>query len=195
MLVQQYQVFADVLGGPFKEKAEELRAELQQLGQPDRRVESEVGKKLADSFGNMVTSITEKAAEGKESVSKMAADILHDIDNMAIKLAEQKFILPFFQNAFGASGGTGGTGGGSGSGGGGGFSWGGLFGMGKGNNAGPGAPSIWQPPAKAGGAINFGSVATDIAKAGVSALTPKVTSNVIKPIQPAGFLAGAGGQL
>ncbi len=168
-LVAQYDALAQTLGGPFKTKAAELHAELDKLNDPDRHVETEFGKKLADSFGGVVTSIADKAAQGKESVAQMAQSILHDMENLALKMAEQKFVLPFFQQAFGvptdpSSGG--------------GFSLGSLFGHGSG--AAPTAgPSLYTPAKQGGGGSVFGGIATGLAKAGGAALAPKVTHNII----------------
>ncbi len=182
-VVSKYDALAQTLGGPFKEKAAELQAELLKLETPDRHVETEFGKKLAEGFGNTVDSIASKALEGRESVAKMAQGILHDMESMALKLSEQKFVLPLFQDAFGVPR----TGEGSS-----GFDWGALLGFGRGGGGSaagamqhaPAAltpPTIYTPSRAGGGGLGAigGGILTDLAKAGGSLMGHKSTVNVV----------------
>jgi hypothetical protein len=165
-LVQEYSELAETLGGPYKQKAADLSEELNKLGRRDRN--NDFGKQLSDGMESMVSSIAESAATGKQSFADMAKSILSDIDRMAIKMAEQKFIAPFFENLMNSAGGVqlGHSSGGS------------IAGLAQ--LGGAIAPSIWKPPtpksASTGGA---GSVVSQIAEAGAKSAAPTITHTMV----------------
>ena len=179
-LAAQYRELATAIGDPaLLQKTKDLDEQLATLGRTDRR--GTFGKEVQDGLEGITTSIVDSAARGKQSFGDMARSILDDLDKLALKLAEEKFLLPLFQGGFGAlSGGKGATPGAQGGG------FGGAFGLPQlsiPDFGGGGGPSIYKPPPSSGG--GFGSAATGIAakiaeSAATSAIrSPKVTSNLI----------------
>ena len=205
-LLAKYTAIAQAIGDPtLMQKVVDLQAKIAILGQPNTK--NDFSHTVMQDMEHMTDSIAEQALRAKGSFSDMAKSILHDAEEMALKLSEKKFIEPLFQAAlgggasstqsgggfslasiFGRNRGNGAPAGGTpnvpGSGSGAssisdsGFGWGGLLGTAEGQSAGITPPSIYTPPPKQSG-ISFGGIATDLAKAGAQALTPKVTSNII----------------
>ncbi len=169
-LVQQYQELANTLGGEYKQKAADLQEELSKLGREDRT--HTFGYQLAQGMESTVESITQSAARGKQSVTEMAQSILDDVTGLLLKLSEQRFIEPLFENLFtGASGGAG-TGAAAGKSGGSGSV---LSSLGQVASGG-----FWKPPQRAASTGSGGAtgVIADAAQAAKSSLMPKVTTNL-----------------
>lgn len=93
-LVVQYDALAATLGGPYIEAAKNLHAELDKLGRPDRRDDAQFTKSLVTGVEDMSKRIADSATRGRESFHQMAAGIGKDLLDLAIKLAEQKWLTP-----------------------------------------------------------------------------------------------------
>ncbi len=180
---EAFRALAAAIGDPtLLQKAKDLDEQIATLGRTDKR--GTFGKEFVDGMQGITTSIVDSAARGKQSVGDMARSILDDLDRMALKMAEEKWILPLFQSGFGLGGGSASAGAQGGG-------FGGAFGMPSLAGAqlqipgfgGGGGPSIYKPPTSSGGGFGAaaGGIAAKIAESAASSAvrTPKVTSNLI----------------
>ncbi|HSU19905.1 MAG TPA: phage tail tape measure C-terminal domain-containing protein [Acidobacteriaceae bacterium] len=180
-LVEQYDALAQTLGGPFKEKAAELHAELAKLQTPDKSKEPDFGKTLSKGVTSMADRIAEETMRGKTSFKQMAQEMEQDALKLAMKLLEMKLL----GDASGGASGAGAAGGG-------GFlssmfsSIFGAAGMGHASGTsnmggaavvGERGPELWVPPQK-GGSVIPASLTSKLAESGGGKM-PSVTTNVI----------------
>lgn len=107
-LIRQYDELAQQLGGPFKQKAAELKAELVKLSTPDNRENAKFAKDIQDGLAGISKSLIDTAALGKQSFGDMVASMTQDILRLALKISEEKWLEPLFQG--GAASGSGGGG-------------------------------------------------------------------------------------
>ena len=107
-MVERYDELARTLGGPFLQTAAQLHAELDKLNRGDNREGAAFGKTLADGVENMANRMVEATARGKQSFSQMVESIGDDALQLALKLAEQKWLTPLLEGALGGLGGGGG---------------------------------------------------------------------------------------
>jgi hypothetical protein len=105
-LIQQYTAMAELLGGEYVENAKKLNAELGKLTTPSQKESSKPFEELAKGIGNMASQLSEASIRGKDSFRKMKTQILGDVAEMAIKFAEQKWLLPLIAGAVGGQQGT-----------------------------------------------------------------------------------------
>ena len=167
-LVDQYSALAEMLGGPYKQNAADLQEQLKKLGRPD--TSQDFTHKLSSDLESMTDSIAESAARGKQSFGELAKSVLDDIDRMALKMVEAKFMAPLFEGMAhsGTGGGTGAPAG----------SDGGLGGLLGGTAAGL-APKLWKPPTPSNAGGGAGSAIAGIAQTAAKALTPNISHNII----------------
>lgn len=93
-LVAQYDALASVLGGTYLEAAKNLHAEMDKLSRPDQRDEAQFTKSIVTGLESMTKQMADAATSGRESFHSMAKSIEKDLLDLAIKLAEEKWITP-----------------------------------------------------------------------------------------------------
>jgi hypothetical protein len=64
-------------------------------------------KEVANTVTGMVEQISSAAMSGRDSFKQMADDMIRDVERLALKLAEEKWLIPFIQQLFGGTSGSG----------------------------------------------------------------------------------------
>ncbi len=103
-LVAQYDALAAVLGGEYLEKAKDLHAEIDKLSRPSDKEQSAFYKTLIDGLEGISRKMADTAETGRGAFHKMAKSVEKDFTDLALKLAEQKFITPLLERSLGGGG-------------------------------------------------------------------------------------------
>ena len=103
-LVAQYDALAQVLGGEYLEKAKDLHAEIDKLSRPSDKEQSAFYKTLIDGLEGISRKMADTAETGRGAFHKTAKAIEKDFTDLALKLAEQKFITPLLERSLGGGG-------------------------------------------------------------------------------------------
>ena len=180
--VQAYSDLAQGAGDEYKEKAKDYEEAIDKMNRPSMKEQSKFPRELSQGIGDMVTSISEQALRGKESFHDMTQSMIHDIEDLTLKLLEKKFLLPALNKSFGGDSDSDDDGGGGGF-----FSS--LFGAGGEHHLSGGVGSdmpqvvgeegeeIWTPPTR-GGTYTTNSMLKQMSGAG-GGRAPSTTVNVI----------------
>lgn len=108
VLVAQYDALAATLGGPFLQNAKNLHAEMDKLNTPNKKGDAEFTKTLGDGITHMAEQIGSASVSGKNAFHNMVQSMEKDVIELAIKLAAQKWLMPFLNSLGKGAGGGGG---------------------------------------------------------------------------------------
>ena len=180
-LVDQYYALAVTMGGPALEAAKNLKAQISEMSEPDKKDDAKFAKTLDAGLTSMADKIAQQAVRGKTSFRDMVKEMEADAVELAMKLAMLKLSKYF-------AGGDDNDSGGDGSGGGGGF-WSSIFGAlgehhmsgglssGGAQVVGEAGPELWTPPSS-GGTVTPANQLTKLAESS-GGKAPNITTNVI----------------
>jgi hypothetical protein len=101
VLVAAYDELAKELGGEYLTKSKQLHTQITELSTPDKKIDAKPQEELIKGIGSMIDKLAEETVKGKTSFHEMAKGIEQDVVQMAIKFAEQKWLLPMIAGAVG----------------------------------------------------------------------------------------------